>query len=91
MLQDMSKKLTKEKDVDIKQKDKDMVTEKITEQQVKIAQIVYKEATETYGVFSAVMAFVFDITHPIGASSTPPSLPPCSLTLTSWCSTSPPT
>ena len=31
-----------------------------------------------YGDFSAVMAFVFDITHPIGASSTPPSRPPCS-------------
>ena len=35
----------------------------ITEQQVKIAQLVYNEATETYGDFSAVMAFVFDITH----------------------------
>jgi hypothetical protein len=31
MLQDMSEKLMKEKDVDIKQKDKDMATEKITE------------------------------------------------------------
>ena len=31
-----------------------------------------------FGDFTAVMVFVFDLTHSSGASLTPPSRPPCS-------------